>query len=978
VSWYLAQIVFLLKIEKTVHRTFTSIFHRFSFSGFLFRNTFPWRAGFSWRKSILHFLPISVIGALFSPSQLFAQSLSTLIAPKIFQTPVLEGEFFSTPIMAGTFVNQIFRGDPSIYAFCLGVFLVLTLFFGLSLRRSSSRGRSKMIRDLLNSLPCPAWFKDKQLRFIAANKTFFEKTGLDQRKIFGKKAADICPSLKDIFPEVHGQRVLDSAVALRVNQEPLHPYSGEAMKDTFRAPVINDRGEVDGILGLSMDRNNFSWNAETEIKAGLEYPAFFMDVARVGILSIVRGTPTSRILKANRGAENVLQHSCSEIVDYPFTLFLAEEDLYPVSRAIRHLFVEGGSSFSRKVTLIRKSGQLLPVLLSLTPLYSDNGSVEEINAVFHTMPEEVKESREDRRGCGSYERILAQGPFGLFRSACDGRFLDVNSALVQMLGFDSREDLLAGIMDVEKELFVDPKGCSRIFQTMRDASVLQFFETVLRRRDGHYIDVSISLTPLDCGEGGETVVEGMVQDISERKVREKKIWQMAYLDALTKLPNLSLLRDKVKNAIEEAQRVGHGVALVSIDIDRFKEINHSLGIARGDKFLQIISQKLSRYFSSENQIVSRVEGDNFVIFLSRILDESEISRTLRGLQKMLGEPFRFDSQEIFITASAGVSVYPRHGLEFDTLLKNANLAMHVAKDCARGTTLFYSPDMNTEALEQRDMECRLRRALQNNEFNLYYQPQVDLMTRRITGVEALIRWNDPEKGFISPEIFIPVAEKCGLIRSIGEWVLKTVSQHSLYWQANGFPPLRFSVNLSGHQLKQPDLLEIVDGALLGSTLLPNSLELELTESIFMAPVDVTVKTLRELKARGINLAIDDFGTGYSSLNYLKHFPIDRLKIDQSFVRDIVTEKDDAAIVEAIIAMARTLGIGVIAEGVETREQLEFLRGRQCHEMQGYYFARPMPIEEMNHYFHIMKNGFSAKLAKKFSQLGFSRNVPPYS
>ncbi len=923
---------------------------------------------------------MSLVGALFSPSQLLAGSLPTLIAPKSFQIPLLERNFSSTPKMAGNFVDQIFQGDFSIYAVCLGVFLLLTILLGLFSRRFSSRKRSKMIRDLLNSLPCPAWLKDKKLRFITANKTFFEETGLNQRKIFGKKAADICPLLKNLFPEVHGQRVLDTAVAIRVNQEPLHPYSGEAMKDTFRSPVINDRGEVDGILGLSMNRNknNYSWVAEKGIEAGLEYPAFFKDVASVGILSIVGGPPSPRVLKVNRGAEKVLQHSRSEIVDFPFTLFLADEDIYPVSRAIRHLLVEGGSSFSRKITLIRQSGQLLPAFLSLTSLYSDNGSVEEINAVFHAMPEKSKDLREDRQGCGSYERILAQGPFGLFRSACDGRFLDVNFAMVKMLGFDSREDLLTGIMDVEKELFVDPTGCSRILQTMRDASALQFFETVLRCRDGRYIDVSISLTPLGWEEEGEAVVEGMVQDISDRKAREKKIWQMAYLDSLTKLPNLSLLQEKVKNAIQEAQRAGHGVALVSIDIDRFKEINHSLGIARGDKFLQIMSQKLSRYFSSENQIVSRVEGDNFVIFLSRILDESEITRILKGLRKMLGDPFRFDSQEIFITASAGVSVYPRHGLEFDTLLKNANLAMHYAKDRARGTTLFYFPNMNTEALEQRDMEYRLRRALQDNEFNLYYQPQVDLMTRRITGAEALIRWNDPGKGYISPEIFIPVAEKCGLIRPIGEWVLKTVAQHSLYWQESGFPPLRFSVNLSGHQLKQPDLLEIVDGALLGSTLLPNSLELELTESIFMAPVDVTVKTLRELKARGINLAIDDFGTGYSSLNYLKHFPIDRLKIDQSFVRDIVTEKDDAAIVEAIIAMARTLGIAVVAEGVETREQLEFLRGCQCHEMQGYYFARPMPIEEMNHYFHIMKNGFSAKLAKKFSRLGFSSNVPPYS
>ena len=969
-----------LKVEKTLSRTFPSVFHPYAFWDFSFLancRLFHPRIRFCGRSPILPALLMATVAFLLVPARSFAEiTPSSLNTSLLGNSPFWEN-LFQTQKTAGTFMGPAIIGNYSVIAICLAVFLLFSLCWGLSSRRFFARERWKIIRDCLNSLPYPAWFKDRRLRFVAANKEFFAITGLDQSKIAGKRAADICPLLRELLPEFHSRRVLDTAAGLRVYHEFSDPLRGEGLKDTFRAPVINERGEVDGILGVSMNRGALVLNPKEELEAGNDCPAFFTGFRQIGILSIGMGRPTPIIIKANRGAEAILDHARSEIVDFPFTMFLADEDNYPVTGAIRRLFAEGGRTFRKQVNIIRKNGDMATVTLALTPLYSENGAIEEINAVFVPLPEEGRVVPNNREYRGNYEKILAQGPFGLFRSTMDGRFLEVNSALVKMLGFDSEEEFLAGIQK-DGEVFVEREGRARILRAMVDASALEFFETVLRCKDGRTIAVSISLAPLAEGERGEAAVEGMVQDITERRIREEKIWQMAYFDALTGLPNLSLLREKVKTSIQEAQKAGHGVALISIDIDRFKDINHSLGIARGDRFLQILSQKLSHFFGSENQTVSRVEGDTFVIFLSRLTDEGEVARTLEHLQQMLGKPFQFDSQEVFITASVGVAIYPRHGLDLETLLRNANLAMHTAKDRARGTFLFYSPDMDTEALEQRDMEYRLRRALKENEFDLYYQPQINLMTRQITGVEALIRWNDPERGFVPPERFIPVAEKCGLIRAIGEWVLKTVCQHNHFWQATGFPPLRFSVNLSGHQLKQPDLLEIVDGTLLDASFLPGSLELELTESIFMAPVDVTVKALRDLKARGISLAIDDFGTGYSSLNYLKHFPIDRLKIDQSFVRDIVTEKDDAAIVEAIIAMARTLGIAVIAEGVETREQLEFLRGRHCHEMQGYYFARPMPINEMSHYFHLMKNGFSAKLARKFSRPGFANHTSTYS
>ncbi len=911
---------------------------------------------------------------LLFPTPLFADTFfnAPLLKTVVAETSSVGEGFFQSQTAAGTIVDLSFLAKYSSYAVCAAVFLLFVLLWGISSRRSFSRERCKTIRSFLNSLPYPAWFKDRKLRFVAANNEFFAATGLDHKQISGKRAVDICPLLRELFPEIHSRRVLDCAAALRVCHESSHSFLEKGLKDTFRTPVINEHGEVDGILGVSISQSATSGRREEDGAAGEEYPVFSQDSRQVGILSIGLGPLTPVVFKANRGAEIILGHSRSEIVDFPVTMFMGPGDAYSVTGAIRRLFAEGGGTFRRRISFIRKDGTQVKAMLVLSPLRSENGCVEEINAAFATLAEKDGAVDGDRLRWGNYEKILSQGPFGLFRCALDGTLVEVNSALVRMLGFSSQAELLNGTQ-VNLKVFVGPEGRGRIFKAVAEASILEFFETILRRKDGQTISVSISLVPLAGGEPGGAVVEGVVQDITERKVRDEKIWQMAYFDALTGLPNLSLLRERVSRAIEKARSGGHDMALISIDIDRFKDINHSLGIARGDRFLQVLGQEFSRFFAAENQIVSRVEGDAFIIFLSRLTDEGAIAGTLAQLRKILASPFQFDNQEVFVTASVGVAVYPRHGLDLETLFRNANLAMHTAKERSRGTVLFYSPHMDSEALEERALEYRLRRAIKENEFDLYYQPQINLITRQITGVEALIRWNDPEKGFISPEYFIPIAEKCGLIRSIGEWVLKTVCLHSQYWQTTGFSPLRFSVNLSGHQLKQPDLIEIVDGTLQDASIFPGSLELELTESIFMAPVDVTVKTLRELKARGVNLAIDDFGTGYSSLNYLKHFPIDRLKIDQSFVRDIVTEKDDAAIVEAIIAMARSLGIDVIAEGVETREQLEFLRGRHCHEMQGYYFARPMPINEMSHYFHLMKNGFSAKLAKKFSRPGYDHS-----
>jgi len=434
-------------------------------------------------------------------------------------------------------------------------------------------------------------------------------------------------------------------------------------------------------------------------------------------------------------------------------------------------------------------------------------------------------------------------------------------------------------------------------------------------------------------------------DITERKQAEREIQKLAYFDSLTGLPNRALLNDRLNQVLAQSNREGWNVGVLFLDIDRFKWINDTQGHAAGDKLLKSVAERLgSRLRVSDT--VARLGGDEFVIILSAVKHEQDISHVTQDIMDALSAPFQLGEQEIFVSASVGIAIFPMDGQDVGSLLRNADTAMYVAKESGRNNYKFFSQEMNHRAVERITLETSLRRALEREEFFLVYQPQIDMKDGRIIGMEALLRWNHPEQGLVPPGKFIPIAEETGLIIPIGEWVLHTVSEQAKTLIDAGYPALRIAVNISGSQFKQGNLARLVRQTLDETGLSPANLEIELTESILMENADSAIATLRELKTIGVHLAIDDFGTGYSSLTYLKHFPIDRLKIDQLFIRDITTNKDDASISEAIIALAGSLGMYVIAEGVETGEQMEFLLSRGCHEMQGFYFSRPVAAEKI--------------------------------
>ena len=463
---------------------------------------------------------------------------------------------------------------------------------------------------------------------------------------------------------------------------------------------------------------------------------------------------------------------------------------------------------------------------------------------------------------------------------------------------------------------------------------------ILIRRDGFEIPIEDSVAPIHDREGRATGAVIVFRDVSAARTMALQMTHSAQHDFLTGLPNRMLLNDRISQSIAFAQRHKKRIAVLFLDLDGFKHINDSLGHPIGDKLLQSIARRLVDCVRASDT-VSRQGGDEFVVLLSEVEQSEHADVTARRMLQAVAEPHSIDQHDLYVTTCIGVSIYPDDGQDAETLVKNADTAMYQAKETGRESYQFFRSAMNVRAVERQSIEESLRRALERQEFTLHYQPKINLTTGGITGAEALIRWNHSVRGSVSPAQFIPVAEDCGLILPIGNWVLREACRQAREWVDAGLPLSSMAVNISAMEFRDDNFLESVFAALSETGLDPKSLELELTESVLMKRAESAASVLRTLRARGVQLAVDDFGTGYSSLSYLRKFPIDALKIDQSFVRQITTTPGDTAIVAAIISMGRSLRLRVVAEGVETQPELAFLQSHQCDEAQGYYFSRPV-------------------------------------
>lgn len=528
----------------------------------------------------------------------------------------------------------------------------------------------------------------------------------------------------------------------------------------------------------------------------------------------------------------------------------------------------------------------------------------------------------------------------------DGEIVSSNKRLEEIFGYDSGQ-----MNGLSTRVFYPTEHAYSSFQQKAYGMLgrgLSFNDTLIQlKRDGTPLWVEITgraLDPLRPQDGSIWICS----DVTERKAAEEKIKFIAYHDTLTGLPNRLLVQDRLQQAMANADRSKHKIALLALDLDNFKTINDSLGHSIGDGVILEIARRLCQSVR-DTDTVCRQGGDEFVILLPNLPDADATAPILVKLMERFHEPCRVEGHELSTSASVGIAIYPDDGQDLDTLLKKADLAMYRAKDAGRNTYRFFDQQMNIEAIEHLSMRNGLRRALAKNELVLHYQPQVDLASNTVIGAEALIRWNHPELGMIPPGRFIPVAEDSGLIVPISEWVLREACRQAAIWASAIGAPMIIAVNLSAVQFKRGDVEQSVVAALEESGIDPTLLELELTESILISDTETVLNTVKRLKQLGVKLSIDDFGTGYSSLSYLKRFEVDKLKIDQSFIRDLATDPEDAAIVSAIIHMAHNLGLTAIAEGVETKAALDQLRAFGCDEAQGYFYARPMPAEELANY-----------------------------
>ena len=480
---------------------------------------------------------------------------------------------------------------------------------------------------------------------------------------------------------------------------------------------------------------------------------------------------------------------------------------------------------------------------------------------------------------------------------------------------------------------------------------------ILIQRDGSEIPIEDSVAPIHDREGHATGVVIVFRDVSSTLTMAVQLAHSAHHDFLTGLPNRKLLNDRVGQAIASAQRNMKKVAVLFLDLDGFKHINDSLGHSIGDRLLQSIAKRLVDSVRGSDT-VSRQGGDEFVVLLSEVEGLESAATTVRRLLQVGTEPHAIDQHDLHVTACIGVSIYPDDGLDAETLIKNADTAMYQAKENGRQSYQFFKPAMNVRAVERQSIEGSLRRALERQEFAVHYQPKINLRTGEISGAEALIRWTHPTRGSVSPAQFIPVAEDCGLILPIGNWVLREACKQARIWVDAGLPLGTMGANISAMEFQNENFLEGVFSILEDTGLDPRLLELELTESVLMKRPESTSSVLQALRAKGVRVAVDDFGTGYSSLSYLQKFSIDALKIDQSFVRRITTAPAETTIVTAVISMARSLKLRVVAEGVETLKELEFLQAHQCDEAQGYYFSRPVPPEQ---FAKLLETGMSETL-----------------
>ncbi|QJR14300.1 bifunctional diguanylate cyclase/phosphodiesterase [Usitatibacter palustris] len=802
------------------------------------------------------------------------------------------------------------------------------------------RAQLSLNKELIEAIPYPVYFKDPKGRYIGCNQSFERGIGITRDRLIGRTAPDLFPGEFAERFDADDQDLLRTGASRTMEARVPHPSHGRPTDVMFSKAVFrNADGSAAGIVGLAIDvTDRKALEAET-----LRSHHRLRAVIEAAPVAIIARDLDLNIRMWNPAAERLFGWREDEVIGKRVSI--VPPHMRTETESHRQKAMRGGIILLEETQRMHRDGTFIDCSMTIAPLYDAAGACDGTMVTIADIRPRKEAERALRESEGRLKLAMEAAHMGLWYWSAVTDDVTYSDGLNPLFGrpIDAPHTDYRALQDM-----LHPDDRALLVATLRHAvkhgQDFQIdYRTVWPDGTVHWV---ANRGQVHRGPNGRAIsVVGVAMDITERKIAEQRIAHMAHHDALTGLPNRVLLHDRIRQAIAQAHRSSAQLAVLFIDLDRFKTINDSLGHALGDRLLQSVASRILVCLR-EGDTVSRLGGDEFVIVVPSINGASDASHVAAKILEVLGDPFHLHGNDLHVAASVGISLYPSDGLDAETLMRNADTAMYHAKDSGRGNFQFFTPHMNVAAQQRLMLENALRRAIDNGEFELHYQPIYDLRDRSITGLEALLRWHPPGRDSVPPSDFIPAAEESGLIVPIGEWVLREALKQAKAWQSAG-RPLFIAVNVSASQLARSSFVERLRHMLHHTGIDPALVELELTERVIVEGVGESRSTLDQVAALGVGIAIDDFGTGYSGLAYLKRFPIDTVKIDQSFIRDLTVDPDDAAIVTAIVAMAKSLGIDVVAEGVETQEQLEALQRLGCHRAQGFLLGRPMSARDID-------------------------------
>ena len=776
-------------------------------------------------------------------------------------------------------------------------------------------------------------------RYLRANRKFCELVQYTEEELRGKTFMSLLHPEDQPSPQ-HLRRLVEKGT-LELENRHLRKDGTVVWVTVAVSAVRKPDGTPDYLVAMVQDISARK-KAELELaRAENRYRGTF-EGAGVGIVNTALD---GRLLRVNRKMCDLLGFTEKELLEHNFLHITHPDDRAAGGEQAKRLLAGvPGDVVEFEKRYLRSDGATLWALVTVALVRDASGAPDYFATMVQDISARKRAEQAVREAAAPYQATFDQAAVGIAHTAINARFLKVNHRFASMLGY--AEDELIGRSLME---FTHPDDLPAALEPGRKllaepgAAAVEYTKQFVRR-DGKTLWIRASTSLVRDSEGRPSYFISLVQDISAAKEAERKLIHQAHHDALTGLPNRLLLVDRLTQAITQARRKGWELVVLFVDLDRFKNVNDTLGHAMGDELLTEAAARLLRLVRS-GDTVARVGGDEFVVVLPDIHGSADAARVAAKINEAMALPFKLEEHEVFVSASIGIAMHPADGANGETLLKNADVAMFRAKEAGRNIARFYASAMNERALEKLTLEADLRRALERGEFLLHFQPKAGIRSRRVEGLEALLRWNRGGKELVPPSAFVPLLEDSGLIVQAGEWVVRAACKQLADWSRAGVPAPAIAVNVSAKQFLHGDLCAVIRRALDEHGVAPELLQVEITESDAMQDPERALKVLNELKALGVGIALDDFGTGYSSLGYLKRYPIDLLKLDRSFVTGLPEDRDDVSIARAVIGMAHSLDLRVVAEGVETEAQRAFLANNGCDLMQGYLFSRPLPADQ---------------------------------